>query len=92
MGTLVGSVIGWFGYLLTVYGYSQVRGCNTGLRDLAWPGRTIACNPDGQATGGPLSPGHPGAPADIASKAAATSVAFGANPANFPAKPPKGAI
>lgn len=58
MVTLIGSAIGWGGYLLIAYGWSQVRGCNIGLRDLAWPGRTIACNPDtprGAQTSGPGS-------------------------------------
>jgi hypothetical protein len=51
MVTLLGALVVWSGYTLFAYGYSQIRGCNIGLRDLAWPGRTIACNPDSGGTG-----------------------------------------
>lgn len=46
---IVGGV-GWFGYQTLTYGWSQVRGCNAGFWDIAWPGRYKGCNPDGAGT------------------------------------------
>lgn len=48
MPTVIASLMVWGGYLFVQYGLSQLQGCNTGLRSVAWPGRSTACNPDAQ--------------------------------------------
>jgi hypothetical protein len=50
MPLLLGALVAWSGYQLVVYGYQQIRGGNIGFTDLAWPGRSVALNPD-QAAG-----------------------------------------
>ncbi len=58
MGALLGALVLWGGYTFVTYGWSQVRGCNSGLRDLAWPDRYTGCHPDAAAdTGTPGSSG-----------------------------------
>ena len=58
---MVGLGFGLFlaGYTLAAYGWSQVRGCNSGLVGIVWPGSFKGCNPD---TGGTPSQGSPTAP------------------------------
>ena len=49
---MVGLGFGLFlaGYSLAAYGWSQVRGCNSGLVGIVWPGSFKGCNADSGST------------------------------------------
>lgn len=55
---MVGIGFGLFfaGYTLLSYGWSQLRGCNTGLIGVVWPGKYNGCVPDGANEGSPATP------------------------------------
>jgi len=63
----IGLFVGWLGYSVLTFGWTQVQGCNAGFVDLIWPGRWKGCNPDAA----------PGTPAGQVSAALGTQTATG---------------
>ena len=51
----LGFGLGFGGYLLLTYGWSQLRGCNASFVSLAWPNSFNGCNPDPPAPANPAT-------------------------------------
>lgn len=74
---MVGLGFGLFlaGYSLAAYGWSQVRGCNSGLVGIVWPGSFKGCNADsgGTPAGGGSNPNSSGSQGPTATASRAKS-------------------
>lgn len=83
---LLGSFVLWGGYVLTSFGWAQVKGCQAGLADFALPGRdpSLKCGAGWEA-------------AALASKAAydaqyKQNTSVGTLPSTYPDVPAKGGL